>query len=227
MQQIITIVVTVVLLIIILSQCRKPWGWPGRLFLWQMNRSHSGVTDWGLDHVAVETRDTILDVGCGGGRTVKKLAGMAASGKVFGIDYSKSSVAVARKTNESLINAGLVEILRSSVSALPFPDDSFDLVTAAETHYYWPDLIADMREVLRVLKPGGHLIIIAETYKGRRWFDLLFQLSMKILGGTSLTVGEHRQLFQAAGFSAIEIIEEPKKGWICCVGQKRSQKVGA
>jgi hypothetical protein len=76
-----------------------------------------------------------------------------------------------------------------------------------------------MREVLRVLKPGGRLLIIAETYKGRR-FDVLFWPAMKLLGATYLTVTEHRELFAAAGYTEIEITEERAKGWICCLGRK-------
>src|SRR5260370_33010975 len=53
-----------------------------------------------------------------------------------------------------------------SVTALPFPDRTFDIVTAVETHYYWPDLPANVREILRVLKPGGTFALIAETYLG-------------------------------------------------------------
>jgi SAM-dependent methyltransferase len=52
--------------------------------------------------------------------------------------------------------------------ASPFeaiPDDKFDLVTALETQYYWPDLVTDMQEILRVLKPGGALLIIVESYQ--------------------------------------------------------------
>src|SRR5215471_3055576 len=59
-----------------ISQCQKPTGWLGRFSLWRMNASHSKLTDWGLRHVTVEKRHTILDVGCGGGRTVSKLAAM-------------------------------------------------------------------------------------------------------------------------------------------------------
>jgi SAM-dependent methyltransferase len=50
------------------------------------------------------------------------------------------------------------------VSRLPFPDDKFDLGAAVETRYYWPDLVKDMREIRRALKPGGAPIIIAESY---------------------------------------------------------------
>ena len=150
----------------LLDQCRKPTGWLGRLFLWIMSRGHSKLTEWGLQQVSVGKGDTILDVGCGGGGTVRKLAAVAAEGKVCGIDHSEQSVAVARRTNRQGVAEGRVEIRQASVSALPFSDDLFDLVTAVETHYFWPDLPADMREVLRVLKPGGTLIIIAEAYKG-------------------------------------------------------------
>src|SRR5262249_56973506 len=64
---------------------------------------------------------------------------------------------------------GRVEIRHASVSHLPFPDQMFALATAVETHFYWPDLPPDMREVLRVLKPGGALVIVAEVYKGGKY----------------------------------------------------------
>lgn len=47
------------------------------------------------------------------------------------------------------------------MAALPFPDRSFDVVTVVETHYYWPDLPASLREILRVLEPGGTFALIA------------------------------------------------------------------
>src|SRR5262249_29303894 len=148
------------------SQCQKPTGWLGRFVLWNMNSRHSKVTDWGLTHVSIEKHHIILDVGCGGGRTVSKLAAVAAQGKVYGIDFSRASVAVASRVNRKSIQNGRVEIKEASVSQLPFADDMFDLVTAVETHFWWPDMPAGMRETLRVLKPGGTLILIAEVYKG-------------------------------------------------------------
>ena len=83
----------------LLNQCRKPAGWLGRLNLWSMNRRHSALTDWSLKHLRFSGRDTILDVGCGGGRTIQKLAAIAGEGKIYGIDYSEESVAVARNLN--------------------------------------------------------------------------------------------------------------------------------
>ncbi len=139
----------------LLNQCSKPSGWLGRVNLWNMNHRHSKVTAWGLQHISIGKGDTILDVGCGGGATIVRLAARADDGKTYGIDYSEESVAASRKTNHKLLAAGRVEVVLGSVSHLPFPDEMFDLVTAVETHYYWPDLQADMQEVLRVLKPGG------------------------------------------------------------------------
>jgi SAM-dependent methyltransferase len=62
-----------------------------------MNSSHSKLTDWGLKHISIENYGTILDVGCGGGRTVSKLAAISTQGKVYGIDYSDESVAATKK----------------------------------------------------------------------------------------------------------------------------------
>jgi serine/threonine protein kinase len=74
--------------------------------------------------------------------------------------------------------------------ALKFlPDDVFDLVTAVETQYYWPNLVKDMQEVLRVLKPGGTLIIILESYKKGAHQDWK-GMAMKLLNSTSLSAGE-------------------------------------
>jgi SAM-dependent methyltransferase len=151
------------LAVYLVNQVRKPTKWVGRLFLWMMNVSHSQVTDWGLKHAAIEEGFTILDVGCGGGRTIEKLAALAAKGTVYGVDYAAGSVAASRAKNAQLIQAGRVEVARASVSRLPFAADKFDLVTAVETRYYWPDRVNDMGEVLGVLKPGGTLIVIGKA----------------------------------------------------------------
>jgi ubiquinone/menaquinone biosynthesis C-methylase UbiE len=203
------------------NQCSKPSGWLGRFTLWRMNLSHSKLTDWGLEHIPLENHRAILDVGCGGGRTVNKLAAIAARAKVYGIDYSQESVAATKRTNAEWIGLGRVEVQHGSVSQLPFLDGMFDLVTAVETHFWWPDLPGDMGEVCRVLKPGGTLIIIAEVYKGAN--TVASKLAEKYAwrtGMTLLSADEHRELFASAGFSNVQVTEERGKGWICGIGQK-------
>jgi len=216
-------IINIVLILVaagyVAGQVRKPDRFIGRLFAMLMNRSHSKLTDWGLSHVQIGKAFHILDVGCGGGRTIEKLAAMAPTGKIYGIDYASGSVAASRARNKELIRDGRVEIQLATVSQLPFAAGAFDLVTAIETQYFWPDLVNDMREILRVLKPSGTLAVIAETYKGGAR-DAALGPVMKMLGSPSLGVKQHRELFTQAGYTAVEVFEERNAGWICVTGKK-------
>jgi SAM-dependent methyltransferase len=204
-----------------LDQCRKPQGWMGRFHLWSMNSRHSKLTDWGLSHVSVRSGFHILDIGCGGGRTISKLAAMTPEGKVYGIDHSEESVAASIRNNAKEVESGRVEIQQASVSALPFASDMFDLITAVETHYFWPDLASDMLEILRLLKVGGTFIMIAEAYKGAQTATAkLVEKYLPLSGMALLTPSEHRDLCTNAGLVNVQVIEKPEKGWIVSVGKK-------
>lgn len=200
-------------------QVRKPSGWLGRRVVRAMNLSHATMTDWGLQQVQVPKNAAILDVGCGGGETVRRLAALAPEGTVIGVDYSAASVAVSRETNAEEIEAGRVQVVQGSVAALPFPDRTFDIVTAVETHYYWPDLPANVRDILRVLKPGGTFAVIAETYRGGP-FRLLYSVVMPLLRAAYLSDAEHRDLLTQAGFADVRTMHVSGKNWICATGQR-------
>lgn len=185
-----------------------------------MNWRHSGVTDWGLRHISIKAHHVILDVGCGGGRTVAKLAVAARDGVVQGIDYSEECVAAARRLNRTLVADRRVDIQQAPVSRLPFADDTFDLATAIETHFWWPDLGAGLREVRRVLKPGGRLLVVAEFYNGGKHARFVDRLS-RWTTMAMLTVEQHRTMLTDAGFAEVEVVEEARRGWICAVAVKR------
>jgi SAM-dependent methyltransferase len=207
----------------LLKQCRNPNGWFGKLLAWGMNIGHSKMTDWGLNHLSIDTQAVILDIGCGGGGTVRKLATMANQGKVYGIDYSDESVTISKHTNRQLIKQGRVEIQAGSVTSLPYPDDRFDFITAVETHYFWPDLVTNMQEVRRVLKPGGKFVIIGEAYKDGK-FEERNQQWVTLGNMAYHSLAEFAALFSSAGYVDVQVFEEYNQGWICGVGCKPNEK---
>ena len=219
MLKILRLILPILLAVWMFRQVRKPGGWFGRRVVRGMNRSHATLAEWGLQQVSVPKNAAILDVGCGGGRMMQLLAALASEGKVTGLDYSAASVAVSRDTNAVEIEAGRVQVARGSVAALPFPGRTFDIVTAVETHYYWPDLPANVGEILRVLKPGGTFALIAETYRGGP-LRLLYGIIMPLLRAAFLSDAEHRDLLTQAGFTEVATMHLSGKNWICATGRR-------
>jgi ubiquinone/menaquinone biosynthesis C-methylase UbiE len=208
----------------VVLQAKRPTGLFGAFIARAMNRGHDKLTDWGLGFLTIKLDNILLDIGCGGGRTISKLARIAANGKVYGIDYSDVSVAISSKVNKSYVNRGKVEIKKASVSSIPFSENFFDAITAIETYFLWPDLENDIKEVRRVLKPKGKLLIVSEVYKSNKrdkWAKILKALNVDLNKFVNAqTKEEFGQLFINAGFSEVEIHEHTKKGWICGLGTK-------
>jgi len=182
-----------------------------------MNIGHSRLTQWGLNHISINKDDTILDIGCGGGRTVNTLAKIAAEGKVYGIDYSEVSVAVSTSKNKRLIDAGRVKILHASVDSLPFSADMFNLVIAVESCHFWPDLVNNLKEIRRVLKPGGSVIIVNAIYRDER-FEKRNSKVARMGDFTYHLPDEFRVFLKDAGYSSIQIEVLENKNWIAVTG---------
>ncbi len=144
------------------TNCAHPRGTAGRLMLAMMNFGHAPLTNWGLGRIPFRDGWTILDVGCGGGRTLQRLLKRSKGAVVHGIDISDESVAKAKKVNAGLLDAR-VFVRQGSAAELPYADGTFDLVTAVETVYFWPSLPRCLQEMKRVLKPGGLFAILIEV----------------------------------------------------------------
>ena len=69
---------------------------------------------------------------------------------------------------------GKVKVLEGNVADLPFEDNTFDIVTAFETVYFWPDFVNDLKEVLRVLKDDGSIIVTEWELSKALWRKILF-----------------------------------------------------
>ena len=200
-------------------QCRKPTGLFGRFVGMGMNTGHGKLRRWGLSHISINIDAFILDVGCGGGKAVYELAQISSSGKVCGIDYSKEMVQLAQKINKKFVETGHVEIIHGSVSSLPFPDGMFNLVTAFETYYFWPNLIDDLKEIKRVLKPSGTLLIANEVYKHEKFEKR--NLKWAKWGSMMLhTPEEYREFLTEAGYFDVAIFDIPEKNRITTLAKK-------
>ena len=140
----------------IFSNTRKPEGFFGRMMVNGMNGgSHARMAEWGLSFVDIANNWDILDVGCGGGANVARLLKRSPKGTVTGIDYSPVSVKKSTEVNAAEIAAGRCKVVEGSAAQLPFGENTFDLVTAFEAVYFWPEIEKCFAGVRRTLKDGG------------------------------------------------------------------------
>ena len=180
------------------SQCARPEGALGRVMLSFMNYTHAPLTNWGLKLVDVQDGWTMLDVGCGGGFTIRRLLKRSKDAQVYGIDISEESVAKAKKVNAEVLDKQ-VYITQGSAEKLPYEDKKFDLVTAVETVYFWPNLPDCLREVRRVLKPGGKFAILVEVVDSdSKWTSV-------VEGMTAYSPEDLKKLLDDASFTQTEI----------------------
>ncbi|TET01222.1 MAG: class I SAM-dependent methyltransferase [Promethearchaeota archaeon] len=204
------------------NQVKKPRGLFGKRIARRMNISHASLAEWGSSHIKVRKDMIILDIGCGGGANINHFAQIATSGRVFGIDYSPTSVKVSKEVNKKYSEEGIVEIRESSVSSLPFEDNTFDVVSGFEAIYFWPDLINDLKEIHRVLKISGVLLLVNEGYKCEDKEIRKVVENWAKLGNFKLhSPEEYRAFLTKAGFSEINIYEQKEKGWITGIATKQ------
>jgi len=206
-----------------LGQCKKPSGRFGQFLAIGMNFGHSGLTRWGLGYIDIASDIDALDIGCGGGQTVKRLSGIATDGKVVGIDYSPDAVVVAKKNNRALINEERVEIFQEAVSSMRFSDGAFGLITAFESHYFWPDFRNDLNEVNRVTKKNGQLLIAGTVYKNKK-YDRRNRRFVDAIGMAYLSIEEFRDILEGVGYAKFDALENKNKGWFAvkCKKQERA-----
>jgi SAM-dependent methyltransferase len=190
------------------TNCANPQGLMGRLMLRFMNLCHAPLTNWGLSHVTFQDGWTMLDIGCGGGATIKRLLKKSKDAQVYGIDISEESVAKARKLNSRLLDKR-VFVTQGSAEKLPYDSNKFDLVTAVETVYFWPNLPDCFQEVRRVLKSGGRFAIMVEAVDNdSKWADLCE-------GMTVYTPEQLKKMLDEAGFVQIEVhLKKPNNATI-------------
>jgi ubiquinone/menaquinone biosynthesis C-methylase UbiE len=166
-----------------------------------MERGHRPVGEQAIERMRVGEEARVLDLGCGSGWATRLLAGNAVRGFVVGLDISDEMIEVARSSSTGFDN---VEFRVGSAERLPFADRYFTHAFSMESLYYYEDVLAALREVRRVLRPGGLFVTVVDLYKenepSHQWIE---QLRVPV---HLLSVEDYRSLFMRAGFD--EVIDE-------------------
>ena len=200
------------------SNAKKPEGFLGKMMVNGMNGGgHAAMANWALSSVQIKEDSHILDIGCGGGANIARLLQRSPKGMVQGIDYSPVSAEKSAKVNANPIKEGRCRVMEGNVANLPFEEGSFDMVTAFETIYFWPDIEHCFSEVKRVLKSGEQFVIVNEddglSGNNEKW--------EKIIDGMHTYKPEEIRLHLAnAGFHDISITRDSEKHWLMATAVK-------
>jgi SAM-dependent methyltransferase len=140
------------------------WGDPsgllGGVALTAMALKNGGQNKAALDLLGIRTGDAVIELGCGPGmgiRAALKLVGR--EGFVAGVDQSATAAHYAAHAAHSAVLRGRAVVMRAEAADLPFRDCMFDRAFAVNSFQFWPDPARALREIARVLAPGGRLVI--------------------------------------------------------------------
>lgn len=181
-----------------IDQCMKPHGEEGIETIKNMNENHREISEFAFECVEFENDIEILDIGCGGGVNIEKFLKLT-SGNVDGLDYSEVSVAETVKRNGP---SGRCRVYHADVSDMPIDDESYDLVSAFETIYFWPEIGETFKEVYRIIRPNGQFMIAQGTDGNHpddeKWLSTVEGMSV-------YTACELEKYLLDAGFKSVEI----------------------
>ena len=124
-----------------------------------LNIVNRPINAWTVRALQLIGTEVVLDVGFGGGVGLELVRARLTSGRVVGVDISAEMVHAAARR----FDGDRVGVLRADVAALPFEDASFDRAYSVNSVFFWPDAEAGLREIKRVLRPGGLAVVAGPT----------------------------------------------------------------
>jgi ubiquinone/menaquinone biosynthesis C-methylase UbiE len=160
-----------------------------------MEKGHRPVGEQAIELMAIPADARVLDVGCGSGWASRLMAASAVNGRVVGIDIADEMIRLAGETSSSFPNT---EFQVASAEKLPFSDGEFSHAFSMESLYYYADMPGALREIRRVLEPGGLFVTVVDLYLENRpshqWVEDL-KVPVQLL-----STAQYRMLFEEAGF---------------------------
>src|SRR5215831_15159154 len=141
---------------------RRPSAFWSFVVGWLRPRRNRQLIEWTISVLDLQPTDRVLEIGSGSGLGLQLAATCCTIGLVAGVDSDPAMVRRSRKHNALNMTYGRVFIREGSVSNLPYPDASFDKVFSINSVQTWASQLGDLKEVRRVLKPGGRLFIVRQ-----------------------------------------------------------------
>jgi ubiquinone/menaquinone biosynthesis C-methylase UbiE len=148
---------------IVAKQLRKPGGILAGKVGNEMNKTNGFLYDFTLEAMQLKDNESILEIGFGNGKFFNKIFSVANNLAISGLDFSPEMVREAAANNPSTTNSGKLDLRFGSSDKIPFPDNSFDKVFCINVIYFWEQPADHLKEIYRVLKPGGRFYTSIRT----------------------------------------------------------------
>ena len=184
----------------LIKQSQKPSGLVGRVITKIWSFYFKKLSLWAIKQTTISGNYRILEIGYGGGSTIKNLLALKKNLEIHGIDISKESYRTAQRVHSDSIRKGSVQLKIGNVENIPYQNNYFDRVFAIQTHIFWKDIKKSFQEVYRVMSSNSTLIIASEKEK------INYHMT------DYRTNHEFIQLLTSIGFSKIE--EKQNRNWI-------------
>lgn len=182
---------------LIAKQLRLPSGLLASVTGNSMNKANKLLYRLIFDNLHINDGDRVLEIGFGNGKYFADLNNKASRLQLFGLDHSAKMVAAAIKKNRALHRAGKLNVFVGSSDKMPFENESLDVIYCINVIYFWENPEVDLKEIYRVLKPGGFF------YTGFRPKDNLSKFSFTKFGFTLYTEEEWMKLNLENGFQVL------------------------
>ena len=179
---------------------------------WSGSYDSGRMTQWFTDGQArtieafgLKQDSTLLDVGCGTGWAVRQTAELVPDGKACGIDISPGMISRATEQAEGVAN---VEFKLADAESIPYRDETFDAVMCTNSFHHYSSPVMALREMRRVLKAGGQLMIRDPDRGACLWVRLWDTFNRAFEKGhvRYYTLREAQQTLEEAGFAKVELV---------------------
>ena len=199
------------------NNTRKPTGILGKIMIIRMNIHHKNLVKWAIKNFPKMNPASILDIGCGGGKNALELLKTYKKANLVAVDYSPVSVKNSKKTLSKEIKNNRCVVEEQNVLNMTLEKESFDLITAFETVYFWGDLNKAFSNVRNCLKENGKFIIIHEN---DGLIDNVEELESMIDGLRLYKFEEMETALKEGGFSKIEKTHHEIEPWLMVIATK-------